>query len=159
LCVVLSAGAGAQRADQVPKEPDFSGRWVLTQPRDAPANVARTLTVRQPIVRTNVRGEPIGPLFLRITIERQFAAGTQSDTHLIGVVGGSISLPKPGEAQQTTSHSVRWEDSRLVFENSSSAGARTEVWQLDADTLTITVAERTPQTDSKTTARYRREGK
>ena len=42
-----------------------------------------------------VRGDPMEPFFRDITIERQFATGTQSETRLIGVQGGTVSGLRP----------------------------------------------------------------
>jgi hypothetical protein len=41
--------------------PDFAGRWVLETSADAGPDVALFLTVRQPVVRTNVYGAPMPP--------------------------------------------------------------------------------------------------
>ena len=72
-------------------KPDFSGRWILTTPQQSDRDTPLALSVRQTLVRTTVRGDPMEPFFRDITIERQFATGTQSETHLIGVQGGTVS--------------------------------------------------------------------
>jgi hypothetical protein len=143
--------------------PDFSGRWSLVRPETAGAEVARTLTVRQPIVRTNVYGAPMAPAFLQITIERQLAATSQTDTYTIGSRSGSVSGVPPGASVRSSSTLVRWEDKRLVIDTTISVGGtsaeRTEVWQLDPDgTLTVSVTQRSSGTEpSTTTATYRRD--
>ena len=55
-----------------PDKPDFSGRWVLENPRDPAVDIAGALTVRQSIVRTTVYGAPMKPFFRDLTIEREF---------------------------------------------------------------------------------------
>jgi hypothetical protein len=42
-------------------KPDFSGRWVLENPRDPALDIAGALTARQSIVRTTVWGKPMEP--------------------------------------------------------------------------------------------------
>ena len=141
-------------------QPDFSGRWVLVRSDRAGAEVANTLTVRQPIVRTNVYGAPMDPSYLRITIERQFASSNRTDTYLIGARGGTVSS---GNVRASTTVFARWENNRLVVDTSSASDvaktARTEVWQYDdAGMLIVTVTERAANVDSITiTAMYRRD--
>jgi hypothetical protein len=142
-------------------QPDFTGQWALIRSDGAGADVARTLTVRQPIVRTNVYGAPMEPSFLRITIERQFANSTRADTYLIGARGGTVSGAIAGSGR-STSVFARWEDNRLVIDTGSfSEGVstgRTEVWRYDAaGMLIVAVSERSSNADSRTTvATYRR---
>jgi hypothetical protein len=125
-------------------KPDFSGRWVLASPRQSEADVPLALSVRQMLVRTTVRGEPMQPFFRDITIERQFETGARSENHLIGVQGGTVSgLRADGiPAGPTNHHAVEWEGNTLVFESGSYTGQRPEtgtwaerreIWSLDAD--------------------------
>jgi hypothetical protein len=147
-------------------QPDFSGGWALLRSEGASADVARTLTVRQPIVRTNVYGAPIEPFFKEITIERQFATSTRTDTYLIGARGGTVEGAVSGlnasGRERSTSVFARWEDNRLVIDTGSSSEGiqigRTEVWQFDAaGILTVTVTDRAAGTESRTTTvTYRR---
>jgi hypothetical protein len=139
--IVLSLVVGATLAAQ--DKPDFSGRWVLESPSPDAPDIPRVLSVRQSLVRTTVRGDPMTPFFKDIAIDREFESGTRSETHEIGVVGGIV----PGVRADGTSnggprghHAVTWEGDALVFESgsftgeTSGAGAwteRREVWSLD----------------------------
>ena len=153
--VALSAVVAAQ------SQPDFSGRWVLARPETAAVDVARTLTVRQPIVRTNVYGAPMEPFFKEISVDREFVGSKRTDTHLIGARGGSVQMGPAGRGASTTSY-ARWEERQLVIDTGRTEDAkfseRTEVWQLDAaGLLTITVTERATGAEPRaTTATYRR---
>jgi acetyl esterase/lipase len=144
-------------------QPDFSGRWVLQGPENAGADVARTLIIQQPIVRTNVYGAPIDPTFLRVTIERQFPSSTRTDTYLIGTQGGTVSGTIPGGPTGSTTVVPHWEGQRLVIDTSSTLGStvatRSEVLQYDAaGALTVTLTERPAGAEPKTTtATYRRD--
>jgi hypothetical protein len=143
-------------------KPDFSGRWVLLRPESAGADVARTVTVRQPIVRANVHGAPMEPSFLQITLERHFARFAQTDTYLIGVQGGTVGGLNAGGSRRSTRVFARWEGDRLVIDTSSTSDGesaeRTEVLQYDVDgLLTVTVTERSSGVESRRmTATYRR---
>jgi hypothetical protein len=160
---IFAAVAFAMAAAQT--QPDFSGRWVLERSEGAGVENARALVVRQPVVRENVYGVPIQPVFLQITVERQFAAATRTDTYCIcrgGRVGG---VTAGGQSRgPTSSFFVRWEENRLVIDTATSAGenglpvAHTEVWQLDANgTLTVKIEDRVQGAEPRTgTATYRR---
>jgi hypothetical protein len=121
--------------------PDFSGHWVLKSGSQTTADVPQTLSVKQPLVRTNVRGEPMKPFFRDITVARGLQNGTRSETYQIGVEGGLISGRADGGVDaQRRHHRVVWEEQTLVIENSSYTGptpesgewtARREVWSLD----------------------------
>jgi hypothetical protein len=151
---VLALFASAEPSGQSP--PDFSGRWVLVRVEPVGMQAAGTLMVQQPIVRTNVCGAPMAPFYRAITIERQFADRTQTDTYSIGVIGGTvggiIAGHDPQDPVPQTRCFVRWEDNRLVMDTGSYAGSsreagpyteRTETWQLDdAGLLMVTVTER-----------------
>lgn len=125
-------------------KPDFSGRWVLVASAQPGPETPRAMTVRQPLGRTNVRGEPMAPYFKEISIEREFANATRAETHAIGVLGGAVSgtvgTGKP--AGSRSHHAITWDGNALVFENGSYTGElpetggwteRREVWSLDAD--------------------------
>jgi hypothetical protein len=160
-------------AARVPDQPDFSGRWVLEGPQPAAPETPRTLTVRQSLVRTNVRGEPMEPFFRDLTVERQFESATHSETYWIGTSGGSVggSVTGSGGGSRTgpsTHISVKWEGRSLVIESGSYTGStpesgvwtqRREVWALDPDgCLRVTISTRSssdlPKTDRLT---YRRQ--
>lgn len=163
LLVLGTAGAAAQ------EKPDFSGRWVLTNPEHPGADIPLSLAVRQTLVRTTARGEPMKPFFREIAIERQFAAGTRSETHLIGVLGGTVpGIGVDGRLKGPTSHeAVRWDGNVLIFESGRHTGQRPETgvwtehredWALAADgRLRVVIATRSSSDDPKTyTLYYRR---
>ena len=84
VALLLPAAAALAAQDK----PDFSGRWVLEKPSQAGSDIPRALSVRQSLVRTNVRGEPMKPFFKDMAVEREFESGTYHETFPIGVVGG-----------------------------------------------------------------------
>jgi hypothetical protein len=138
LVALTTVGVAAQ------DKPDFSGRWVLAIPQPSHADIPLALSVRQTVVRTTVCGDPMEPVFRDITIERQFETSTRSETHLIGVRGGTVSgLRADGSpAGPTTHHAVNWDGNALVFESGSYTGQhpetgtwaeRREIWSFEAD--------------------------
>jgi hypothetical protein len=96
--------------------PDFSGTWALESAPVGEPDVPQTMSVSQVLVTTNVRGEPMRPFFKELTITRIIANGALSETHQIGVVGGSISGRVGGAEGPRTQHRVVWEGQSLVFE-------------------------------------------
>ena len=155
LSIALSVTIAAQ------DKPDFSGRWVLAGSAHSDSDVAQSLTVRQPIARTNVFGAPMEPYFKELTVERQFANHVSTETYPIGVIGGTV-----GGGGSQTRISVRWENDRLVIETGSYAGStreagpyteHTEEWKLDAGALTISIIDRASDTESRSnTLTYRK---
>ena len=152
LAILLAATVTAQ------DQPDFSGRWVLDASVAADPDVARSLTVRQPIVRTNVHGAPIAPFFRELSVERQFVTGARTDVYQIGIEGGVVGGVAPsnrgdaaGPNVSQTRFSVRWEDNRLVINSGRYSGPtrepgayteHTEIWQLDgAGTLMLSITD------------------
>jgi hypothetical protein len=128
------------------EEPDFSGRWVLESAAQDGADVPSALTVRQSLVRTTVRGEPMKPFFKDITVERELKGATRIETYQIGIIGGSVAgLRADGTSTGArTRHSVRWEGRTLVIESGSDTGSgpeggesaeRREGWSLDSQGL------------------------
>jgi hypothetical protein len=129
-------------------KPDFSGRWILETSAGAGPDVARSLTVHQPVVRTNVYGAPTPPFFKELSVERQFGTDVRTETYQIGGQGGMVfgALPAsrgtaPDVNASQTRFSVHWEDDRLVIDTGSYSGPtreagpyteHTEVWRLDA---------------------------
>ena len=149
--VVVLLGAGLAAQDK----PDFSGTWKLESPF-GPDN-PQTLSVTQSLVRTNVRGEPMNPFFKDITITRALASGTRSDTHQIGVVGGTYSLRADGVAVPRTDQRVAWEGQVLVIESRTGLAAasdwaeRREAWALDSTgRLRLTITTRSSVDAPKT---------
>ena len=109
------------------------------------------------------------PFFRDITIERQFETGTRSETHLIGVQGGTVSsMPADGSPSgRTAHHAVKWNGNALVFESGSHTGLRPEtgvwterreIWSLDADgRLRVAITTRSSGDGSRAiTLQYRR---
>jgi hypothetical protein len=133
LSVLLAAGG------QTPKEPDFSGRWVLVAPDAAPSDVPRVLIVHQHLRRTDVRGKPMKPFWYLLTVEGDdLKSGIPSGIYYFfgeGSVGGSV-------PRRMTADSVRWDEDKLVItsenwierENGTreSLEQHTEVWSLNA---------------------------
>ena len=163
LIVLASSSVPAQDS------PDFTGRWILESPSQPAPDTPGALSVRQLLVSTNVRGEPMRPFFKDITIEREFESGTRSETHEIGVVGGV--LPVLGADGRTSGpnlhHAVRWDANALVFESGSYTGQRPEtgvwterreVWSLDSnDRLHLMITTRSSVDALRTVALvYRR---
>jgi hypothetical protein len=163
LIVFTTVGVAAQ------DKPDFSGRWVLAIPQQSNTDTPLALSVRQTVVRTTVRGDPMEPFFRDITIERHFENSTRSETHLIGVQGGTVSgLRADGSPTgHTTHHAVKWDGNVLVFESGSYTGPqpetgtwaeRREIWSLEADgRLRVAITMRSPDDGSRAvTLLYRR---
>jgi len=133
---------------QVPEGVDFTGRWILESPSSASAETPRALTVRQSVATRTVRGEPMKPFFKDITIEREVGAGTHTETHQVGIGGGTICgvVSAGGTARApdcgNEHHEVKWDANSLVFETGSYTGPRPEtgvwterreMWSLDSD--------------------------
>ena len=140
----IDPGPERTGAARVPDQPDFSGRWVLEGPQPAAPEAPRALTVRQSLVRTNVRGEAMEPFYRDLTVQRHFEGTTRSETYRIGTSGGSVSgLREDGSRTDPSTHvSVKWEGRSLVIESGSYTGStpesgvwteRREVWSLDPD--------------------------
>ena len=164
LTVAMCATLAAQ------DKPDFSGRWILEAASPRSPHIALALTVRQSIVRTNVRGEPIEPFFRNLAAEREFEHGTRSDVYQIGVIGGIVpgvsADGRPAEGPSMR-HSVTWEGDALVIYRRDSNGRtaasgawaeRREVWSLDEDgRLRVAVTTRGSAEPARTAvAFYRR---
>ena len=127
-------------------KPDFSGHWVLANPRKPSESVPRELTV------SHTRNEPDAPSGV-LHVERRFgnSRNIESERLLIGVRSGTVNGISPGvtQAYPSTSHvSVAWNGSRLVIEKSSYSGPGTaaqhvEEWSLTRkNTLLITMTDR-----------------
>ena len=164
ILVVLAAAAIAAQ-----DETDFSGRWVLVSVSQPGPDAPRALSVRQELVRTNVRGEPMKPFFKSIAIDREFESSTRSETHAIGVIGGVVSgfARDGGPAGPRGHHAVRWEHNALVFESGSYSGEtpgtgvwseRREVWSLQPDgRLSVAISTSgSAETSTTVTLLYRR---
>ena len=146
--------------------PDFSGRWVLELASPSAADLPRSLSVTMSIVRTTVRGEPMTAFFSDITVIRELAYGTSSETHQIGVEGGSVG-GAVGGAYPSRHHRVMWEKQTLVIETGNYTGPapesgqwteRREAWSLDPEgRLRLAITSRSSDSASSTvTLVYRR---
>ena len=147
--------------------PDFSGSWVL-ESTTAGADTPRSLSVRQVLVRTNVRGEPMPPFYKDIEITRALVDGSSSRTYQIGVVGGTV-FGRPGGIEgPRTWHRVVWEGQALVFEHGRHTGTtpesgdwadRREAWSFDSEgRIHVTIVTRGAATHSTTVESvYRRQ--
>ena len=150
-------------------KPDFSGSWLLASSEPPRLDIPKALSVRQPVVRTNVHGEPMKPFFKDIAVDREFESGTGSETHLIGIVGGVVpGLTRDGSPRGPTEHhAVTWDGNALVFESGTYTGEvretgawaeRREVWSFDPDGRLRVVVTTRNSVDTPRTVRlvYRR---
>jgi hypothetical protein len=128
-------------ANALQAPPDFSGRWVLDAPVPSPPDAVRVLVVAQPMTRTNVRGEPMPPAYLRITIRRERDSGATSETHEIGIIGGTVEATGQSRGPTTRFETV-WRDNSLMFLNrvdgpdgphTGAWSERSEAWSFDPD--------------------------
>ncbi|HMC77456.1 MAG TPA: pyridoxamine 5'-phosphate oxidase family protein [Vicinamibacterales bacterium] len=156
----------------VQDKPDFSGRWILVSADPPGPDVPRAMTVTQQLVSTTVRGEAMTPFFKDITIERETATSTRSETSWLGVNGGVVggivgSIPGASMNTQRSHHSVTWDGLTLVFEHRSETGEnyqpgdwteRREAWSLEPDgRLRIVITTRGSRDQPRTvTSIYRR---
>jgi hypothetical protein len=165
--VVLTVLVGSSLVGQ--DGPDFTGRWILESPSQPSPDTPGAVSVRQSLVSTNVRGEPMRPFFKDITIERDVEGSTRSETYQIGVMGGVVSgLASGGKADRPQRHhAVSWDANALVFESGSYTGQspengvwaeRREVWSFDSDgRLHVVITTRSSVDSPKTVALvYRR---
>ena len=129
---------------------DFSGRWALRSKTAAP-DTPHVLVVEQPITTKNVRGEPMPPAYLQISIRRVREGDVTTETHRIGVRGGSVGgPPAKGERPPRAHQETVCEGDTLVFSSGTYTGdshrtgqwaERREAWSLAADgTLLIEIS-------------------
>ena len=175
LLVSLAAIGLAAAAQDKPDKPDFSGRWILDDPLQPGPDIPRTLTISQPIVRTNFLGAPMPPAFLELTVARQFENEGRSDIYHIGTVGGVVGggvdgNGRPGQISSRTETrlSVQWRGDRLLIETGRYAGPtrdsgpytehREEWWFDDQGRLRIIAVDRRSDSEDVThTLAYRRQ--
>jgi hypothetical protein len=155
---------------QIPKEPDFSGEWVLVQASSTASDPASTLTVRQRITRTTMRGEPMTPYFSDLTVDRHFKSGVESESYKIGIVGGTVGGVARGAASpqgEWTTVGVVWEGESLIIRTGTYPGPpresapsteHEEAWSFDpSGRLLITITDRSSGSQAATvTLVYRR---
>ena len=115
---------------------DFSGRWVLEGAAAGGATeVPQRLVVHQPITTTSLRGAPIPPAYLYLTVERRFADRVQKDSYQVGVEGGIAGgVVRENTDRTETAYSrwsVRWVGNilRLEWTTVAASGATTGAWR------------------------------
>ena len=160
--LVLLLGQAVAAQDK----PDFSGNWILVSPSDSSSNAAQAMTVRESFKRESVRGTPIDPPLITLSVERRFNGAVHSEVHTIGTIGGIVGEVAGnagtgfGGPSEQTRFSTTWDGDRLVIEIRYSgrpvdAGAYSEhkeVWSLDIQgALMLTVTDRALGTESTTT--------
>jgi hypothetical protein len=121
-------------------KPDFSGSWVLASSPTDP-DVPRALSIQQPLVRTNRRGERVTPYFFDITVTRTLPTGTPSETFSIGVEGGFVpGTANSGATLARTHRRAFWEGQSLVIETGSYTGQfpRTGDWSERREVFSLT---------------------
>ena len=144
LAVVLLYGAPSGTSDdQSPaaSRPDFSGEWVLESASPSSPDIPRTLSVRQFQLEKSARGGSTTVSFPSITIERNLETGPATESHQIGIIGGTVGgIGRDGrQSGPFTSHAVTWDGDALAFENESHTervepttwSERREVWSVD----------------------------
>ena len=162
VCLLLAQAA----ITGVPDKPDFSGKWVLVAAQPTDGDVALGLTVTQSVRRTNARGEPMTPYYDQIAIQRESSGDATSESHLLGLAGGTVS-GVPNGIQRATHEEAVWRDSSLVFEQGTYAGTargmgdwteRRETWTLEPNgELKVTIATNgSAETPRTVTATYRK---
>jgi hypothetical protein len=149
-------------------KPDFSGSWILASGPSDP-DVPRALSIQQPLVRTNRRGERVTPYFFDITVTRTLPIGTTSETFSIGVEGGFVpGAVNSGTTLARTHWRAFWEEQSLVIEKDSHTGQipgtgdwseRREVFSLTSNgELRVEMTLRSSNADQSTvTLAYRRQ--
>jgi hypothetical protein len=172
ILVFLAAIGLAAAAQDKPDKPDFSGRWILDDPRQPGPDIPRTLTISQPIVRTNVFGAPMPPAFLELAVARQFENEVRSDTYFIGtggVTGGFVAgNGRPAQTSTRTETRLQWRGDRLLIETGRYAGPtrdsgpytehNEEWWLDDQGKLRMIVVDRRSDSEAEThTLAYRRQ--
>lgn len=160
-------GASDRQAAPAPT-PDFSGEWVLDTASPSVIDVPRTLSVRQFQLEKSGRGDSTRVTFPSITIERRLDTGPVTETHQIGIIGGTVGgIGRDGrQSGSSTSYAIKWEGNALVFETESHTervdpatwSERYEVWSLDeAGRLAIVITNRSSDDPARrVTLHYRR---
>ena len=160
----------ATLASSFQAHPDFAGRWALTAPSPPPPDAARVLVVDQPVTRTNVRGEPMPPAYLYLSVRREGPSGTTTDTYTIGAIGGVVGgLDRNGKRIAPSAYfETFWRGDTLTFLSRREGPAgphtgdwleRSELWSLGADgSLRVEIETEAHDRARQTTVlRYHRE--
>ena len=141
---------------QIPKQPDFSGEWMLVEASGTGSDLAPVLTVRQTITRTTSRGEPMTPWFSDLTVQRHFRTGVvESESYKIGIIGGTVGGISSGRSSpqgEWTTVAVKWEGESLIIRTGRYSGPphesipyteHEEAWSIDPSRrLSITITDR-----------------
>jgi hypothetical protein len=169
LVVALLCGAPSGASDRqspVASRPDFSGQWVLEGASPSGPDVPRTLSVRQFQLEKGERGDSTKAAFESIAIDRNPETGPTTESHRIGIIGGTVGgIGKDGRSR-FTSYGVTWDGNALVFENESYTkgidppawSERREIWSMDeAGRLRVVITDRSSDGSAGTlTLIYRR---
>ena len=144
LAVALLHGAPSGASDHqslAASRPDFSGEWVLESASPSSPDNPRTLSVRRFQLGKSTRDGSARVTFPSITIERTLETDPVTETHQIGIIGGTVGgIGREGrQSGPFTSHAVKWDGDALVFENESHTervepttwSERREVWSMD----------------------------
>ena len=167
----LVAPVSPASSAQIPSRPDFSGGWVLVTASGSTAEQPSALTVRQTVTRTTMRGEPMKPWFSKMTVVRRFKSGAVSETHDIGIIGGTVpGIPVGASSPQGewTTMAVDWRGKSLVIKTTKSPQPPGEsgpftvhevVWSLDRKRRLVIAATDRGSTIKPTTVQlvYRRQ--
>ena len=160
-CVLILLAAAATSAQD---RPDFSGTWSLVSPNPAPSNAPQTLVVSATFTRQSVRGTPLNPPLVTLTVGPRSGNLVRPGTYIIGIGGGTTSgLPANGPRTESR-HSTRWDGEKVAVDLAQYADGKLtsehgEVWSLDRQgALSIVVTDRVVGDASTTTSLlYRRQ--
>src|SRR5262249_24460961 len=144
MVLLLALALLAGTAQETPEHTDFTGRWVLDTVATSVPDAAHELIVVQPVTRTNVRGEPMKPAYLSISIRRESACGTREETRHVGVAGGTVGgITRDGQRLDDSSHAETfWQGDALILTNGTYGPdgrgtgkwtERREAWSLTTD--------------------------
>jgi len=146
------------------ERPDFSGTWVLVSPNGAPSNAPQTLAVDASFMRQSVRGTPINPPIVTLTVNPRSGNAVRPGIYTVGISGGTTSGLRGNSPRTESRNSTRWDGSTLVVDLAYYADGKLtsehgEVWSLDGQgTLSIAVTDRIVGDPSTTaTLVYRRQ--
>jgi len=145
-------GASGHQSPETSR-PDFSGEWVLESASLSSPDIPRTLSVRQFNLEKSARGGSNSVTFSSIKIERTLDAGPVTETHQIGIIGGTVGgIGRDGrQGGSSTSYGAKWDGNALVVDDESHTdrvgpaiwNERREVWSLDqAGRLRIVISTR-----------------
>jgi len=126
LAIPLALIAGVVAAAAAQDHPDFSGRWQLVDPPRPGPDVARALTVRQPLVSTTAFGTPMPPAYLELTVERQLEQTVHTESYKLGVEGGLFGGGPDGPHQESYFACI-WRGDHLFITRGLTSGPTPDV--------------------------------